>query len=87
MLALRWLLMSAGVAMFGTAVGVVSYDVYLAMQFQKLMGSGQPEAAEKARTSRPIQWSLATKLFGWAWAPLLLAVLFALTAERFVRSH
>ena len=65
MLALRWLLMAAGVAMFGTAAGVVAYDVYLATQFQKLMGSGQPGAAEEAGTSRPIRWSLATQLFGF----------------------
>ena len=53
MFALKWLLMAAGVAMFGTAAGVVAYDVYLAMQFQKLMGSGEPGAAEKAGTRRP----------------------------------
>ena len=64
MLALRWLLMAAGVAMFGTAVGVVAYDVYLAMQFQKLMGSGEPGAAEKAGTRRPIRWPLATRMLG-----------------------
>jgi hypothetical protein len=64
MLTLRWLLMAAGVALFGTAAGVVAYDVYFAMQFQKLMGSGQPGAAEKAGTSRPTRWSLATQFFG-----------------------
>jgi len=74
MFALRWLLMAAGVAMFGTAAGVVAYDVYLAMQFHKLMSSGEPGAAEKAGPSRPIRWTLAAKLFGWAWAPLLLAM-------------
>jgi regulator of protease activity HflC (stomatin/prohibitin superfamily) len=74
MFALKWLLMAAGIAMFGTAAGVVAYDVYLAMQFQRLMGSGEPGAAEKAGPSRPIQWTLAAKLFGWAWAPLLLAL-------------
>jgi regulator of protease activity HflC (stomatin/prohibitin superfamily) len=74
MFALRWLLMAAGVAMFGTAAGVVAYDVYLAMQFHKLMGSGEPGAAEQAGPSRPIRWPLAAKLFGWAWAPLLLAL-------------
>ena len=74
MFALKWLLMAAGVAMFGTAAGVVGYDVYLAMQFQKLMGSGEPGAAEKAGTRRPMRWPLAAKLFGWAWAPLLLAM-------------
>jgi regulator of protease activity HflC (stomatin/prohibitin superfamily) len=42
MLALRWLLMAAGVAMFGTAAGVVGYDVYLALRFQRLMRSEEP---------------------------------------------
>ena len=81
MFALKWLLMAAGVAMFGTAAGVVAYDVYLAMQFQKLMGSGEPGAAEKAGTRRPIRWPLAAKLFGWAWAPLLLAMSVAVVPE------
>jgi regulator of protease activity HflC (stomatin/prohibitin superfamily) len=81
MFALKWLLMAAGVAMFGTAAGVVAYDVYLAMKFQKLMGSGEPGAAEKAGPSRPIRWPLAAKLFGWAWAPLLLALSVAMVPE------
>jgi len=95
MFALKWLLMAAGIAMFGTAAGVVAYDVYLAMQFQKLMGSGEPGAVEKAGlpagpaslpagqagASRPIRWLLAAKLFGWAWAPLLLALSIAIVPE------
>ena len=74
MFALKWLLMAAGFAMFGTAAGVVAYDVYLAMQFQKLIGLGEPGAAEEAGPRRPIRWPLAAKLFAWAWAPLLLAL-------------
>jgi hypothetical protein len=74
MFALKWLLMAAGVAMFGTAAGVVGYDVYIATQFQKLMNSGEPGAAAKAGTRRPIRWPLAAKWFGWAWAPVLLAM-------------
>jgi regulator of protease activity HflC (stomatin/prohibitin superfamily) len=81
MFALKWLLMAAGVAMFGTAAGVVAYDVYLAIQFQRLTGSGQSGAAEKAGASRPVRWTLAAKIFGWAWAPLLLALSFAVVPE------
>ncbi|MBZ5660404.1 MAG: hypothetical protein LAO08_08365 [Acidobacteriia bacterium] len=81
MFALKWLLMAAGVAMFGTAAGVVGYDVYLAMQFQKLMGSGEPGAAEKAGMRRPMRWSLAAKWFGLAWVPLLLAMSIASVPE------
>jgi regulator of protease activity HflC (stomatin/prohibitin superfamily) len=85
MFALRWLLMAASVAMFGTAAGVVGYDVYLAWQFQKLMGSGEPGAAGEAGSRRPLswwapggahtpRWELAAKLFGLASVPLLLAL-------------
>jgi regulator of protease activity HflC (stomatin/prohibitin superfamily) len=88
MFALKWLLMVVGIAMFGTAAGVVAYDVYLAMQFQKLMGSEQPGAAEKAgapagaaAASRPIRWALAAKIFGWGWAPLFLALSIAVVPE------
>lgn len=66
MLALKWLLISASVAIFGTAAGVVGYDVYLAMQFHRLMGSGEPGAAENAEPRRSMRWSLAAKLFAWA---------------------
>jgi regulator of protease activity HflC (stomatin/prohibitin superfamily) len=81
MIALKWLLMAAGFAMFGTAAGVVAYDVYLALQFQKLMGSGQPGAAEMAGTRRPFRWQLAAKLFGWACISLFLAQSFAMVPE------
>lgn len=82
MVALRWLLTVAGVAMFGTAAGVVVYDVYLAMQFQKLIGSGQPGAAERAGTRRPIEWSPAAKVVDWACAPPILAGRFVPIPER-----
>jgi hypothetical protein len=99
MFALKWLLMVAGVALFGTAAGVVGYDVYLAMKFQKLMGSGEPGAAGEAGTRRPLfgqarlpdgqapsgartpRWGLATKLFAWAWAPILVALSMVVVPE------
>jgi regulator of protease activity HflC (stomatin/prohibitin superfamily) len=88
MIALKWLLMAVGVALFGTAAGVVGYDVYLAVQFQRLMEAGEPGAAAKAGLpagraglSRPIRWPLAAKLFAGGWAPLLLVLSFALVPE------
>src|SRR6202051_4871252 len=91
MFTLKWILMAAGVAMFGTAAGVIGYDVYLAMQFQKLMGSGEPGAAGEGGARRPLfgrapgartpRWPLATKLFAWAWAPLLLALSMVVVPE------
>ncbi|HXC31314.1 MAG TPA: SPFH domain-containing protein [Verrucomicrobiae bacterium] len=88
MLVLKWLLMAAGIAMFGTAAGVVGYDVYLAMQFHRLMGSGEPGAAESAgppeglaETSRPIRWVLAAKIFALGMASMLMAMSFAMVPE------
>ncbi len=88
MLALKWLLMVVGIAMFGTAAGVVGYDVYLAMQFHRLMGSGEPGAAEPAgpperlaETSRPIRWVLAAKIFALGMASMLMAMSFAMVPE------
>jgi hypothetical protein len=81
MLAMKWLLMAARVAMFGTAAGVVAHDVYLAMQFQKLMHLGEHGAAEKAGASRPIRWTLAAQRFAWARGPLLPAPNVSMLAE------
>ena len=58
MVLLKWLLMSAGFAMFGTAAGLVGYDVYLAMQFQKLMRMGEAEAARPEESRRDMTGSL-----------------------------
>ena len=93
MFALKWLLMAAGVAMFGTAAGVMAYDVYLAMQFQKLMGSGEPGAAGEAGERRPIlgqfasrartpRWSLAMKLFAWVCGRYLPRTIYSRCAEK-----
>jgi Zn-dependent M28 family amino/carboxypeptidase len=56
--------MVLGIAMFGSAAGVIAYDVYFALQFQKLMGSGEPEAAENVVLSRSIHEPIPAKLYG-----------------------
>jgi len=81
MLALRWLLMAVGVGLFGTAAGIVAYDVYLAVRFQKLLGAGESGAARPAGLSRPARWGLAARLFGWGWAPLLAALSIVIVPE------
>ena len=85
MFALKWVLMAAGIAMFGTAAGVVAYDVYLALQFQKLIGSGQPGAAGQpagqAGSRRPIRLQVAAKWFALAWVPLLMALSIAVVPD------
>jgi hypothetical protein len=37
MLALKYLLMILGVALFGSAAGLVGYDIFLAMQVRRLL--------------------------------------------------
>jgi hypothetical protein len=64
MFAVKLLLMVLGIAMFGSAAGVIAYDVYFALQFQKLMGSGEPEAAENVVLSRSIHEPIPAKLYG-----------------------
>jgi hypothetical protein len=81
MFALKWLLAAAGIAMFGTAAGVVAYDVYLATQFQELMIWGQRGAAGLAGARRPIRWPLAVKLFVWGFVPMLLALNIAMLPD------
>ena len=78
MVALKWLLMAAGVALFGSTAAVVAYDVYLAMQFQKLMNSGPAGADKKAGllagqagTSRPSVQTPAAKFCVAGEAPRL----------------
>jgi regulator of protease activity HflC (stomatin/prohibitin superfamily) len=81
MLALKWLLMSLGIVMFGSAAGVVGYDIYLAMQFQRLLSSGESGAARQIGTRRPMRWSLAARLFGLALGVTLLAVSLVIVPE------
>jgi hypothetical protein len=55
MIALKWMLIAAGAAIFGSSATVVAYDVYLAMQFQRLMRPGESGAGEKTSARRPIR--------------------------------
>jgi len=50
---LEWLLKIAGIAVFGSAASVVGYDVYLALQFQRVMNAGRPGAGRDAAARRP----------------------------------
>jgi hypothetical protein len=63
MFAVKLLLVALGVAMFGTAAGVVACDVYFALQFHRLMRSGEAGASEKAVLSRSIQGPFPAKLY------------------------
>jgi len=64
-----------GVGLFGSASGVIAYDIYLAAQLRRLLGrkaqEGGSEAGEKApRPLAPVRWKLAQRLAVLAVAPL-----------------
>jgi hypothetical protein len=77
MLFLRFLLIAIGVGLFGSASGVIAYDIYLAAQLRRLLGrkaqEGGSEAGEKApRPLAPVRWKLAQRLAVLAVAPFTL---------------
>ncbi len=81
MLILKYLLMVASILLFGTAAGLVGYDVWLAYELQNLLrrkkgpeirpAAGEPLAGRPLRALRPIRWGLAGKLAALALVPLL----------------
>jgi hypothetical protein len=50
---LRYLVMLAGFAMFGTTAGVVGYDVWLATRLQNLVGRRHDQVQLDGFHSRP----------------------------------
>ena len=80
MLTLKYLLMILGVALFGSALSLVVYDVYISEQLRRLLArSGTGEAgAESGRAVRrpfgPIRWRLAQRLAILAVLPILSSV-------------
>src|SRR5712692_3011176 len=86
MLFLRFLLIAIGVGLFGSASGVIAYDIYLAAQLRRLLGrkaqEGGSEAGEKApRPLAPVRWKLAQRLAVLAVAPYLLGTSIAVVPD------
>jgi regulator of protease activity HflC (stomatin/prohibitin superfamily) len=72
MLLLKYLLLSAGIAMFVIAAGILSYDAYLLIAYQRrrftlIPRQARPEAAPNFR------WRTSVALVMLAWAPLLIS--------------
>ena len=66
MLFLRFLLIAIGVGLFGSASGVIAYDIYLAAQLRRLLGRKMQEGGSEAgeRPLRPlslVQWTPAQR--------------------------
>src|SRR2546425_8109893 len=87
MLLLKYLLLAAGIGLFAGAAAIIAYDVYVAAQLRRLLGSGEAaeSGAEPARPVgliRPVRWSVAGKLSGAAWLPLLVGLGIFVVADR-----
>ena len=86
MILLKYILIGLSFALFGTSVGLVGYDIWIAFQLRRLLQRGTAEAetaslpfsVPAARRSasdsgRPVRWSLAGQLACIALVPFLLA--------------
>src|ERR1039457_3542353 len=74
MLLLKYLLLSAGIAMFVIAAGILSYDAYLLISWQRRRLNFDPEKGTPAPGVSPIlRWRIPVALVMLAWAPLLVS--------------
>src|ERR1700731_4793621 len=94
MLALKYLLMILGIALFGSSGALVAYDIFLSSQLRRLLarrrrdettGELLPEKddAETPRPLRPVRWGLAQRLAFAGVLPLLLAYSIAVVPDGF----
>jgi regulator of protease activity HflC (stomatin/prohibitin superfamily) len=88
MLALKFLLMMLGIALFGSAAFVVAYDVYVRARLRWLLEqSGAPAgegiAAVQPRPFGPVRWKLAQNLALAGILPVLLAISIVVVPDGF----
>ncbi len=72
MLLLKHLLVGAGIAMFMIAAGILSYDAYLLIAWQRRRLHPDPEAGAPG-LAPAMRWRTSVALVMLAWAPLLLS--------------
>ena len=72
MLLLKYLLLSAGIAMFVIAAAILSYDAYLFIAWQRRRLHPDPETAAPG-PAPGIRWRTSVALVMLAWAPLLIS--------------
>jgi regulator of protease activity HflC (stomatin/prohibitin superfamily) len=71
MLLLKYLLLSVGMAMFVTAVGILSYDAYLLLLYRRKRMQAEPGAEPGVPPT--MRWRTPVALVMLAWAPLLIS--------------
>src|SRR5258707_13335792 len=72
MLLLKYLLLTAGIAMFVIAAGILSYDAYLLIAWQRRRLNFDP-AAGTPRPAPPFRLRTSDALVVLAWAPVLVS--------------
>ena len=72
MLLLKHLLLSAGIAMFVIAAGILSYDAYLLIAWQRRRSHPDPDAGPLG-PAPDVRWRIPAALVMLAWAPLLVS--------------
>src|SRR5271157_6620835 len=72
MLLLKYLLLSAGIAMFVIAAGILSYDAYLLIAWQRRRLHPDPEGGAPGAAPN-VRWRTPVALVMLAWAPLLIS--------------
>ena len=72
MLLLKYLLLSAGIAMFVIAAGILTYDIYLLIAWQRRRVNPDP-AAGTPGPAPATRWRTSVSLVMLAWAPLLIS--------------
>ena len=72
MLLLKYLLLTAGIAMFAIAAGILIYDAYLLILYHKKRLNPDPDSAAPG-LAPPVRWRTSVALVMLAWAPLLIS--------------
>ncbi len=72
MLLLKYLLLSAGIAMFVIAAGILTYDAYLLIAYQRRRLHADPAGGTPGRAPA-MRWRTSVALVMLAWAPLLVS--------------
>src|SRR6516162_6463259 len=65
MVALKWLLVILGLALFGSAGALAAYDVYLASELRRLLKGSSEAGVDATRflpSGRPVRWQRALQL-------------------------
>jgi regulator of protease activity HflC (stomatin/prohibitin superfamily) len=77
MVAFKWLLVIAGIGLFGSAGALVVYDVYISSQLRRLLKRSNEEGTGASLLAvgpiRPVRWQRALSLAGLAVAALLVS--------------